>query len=305
MEQHPCRPPLVPTDELLLTIHGARPICQFFAKTNKCKKGTKCPYRHQKPITNQFDVPHISVHRHTTDGSLGVHLHQPLEKALDMYARKVCDRGVVNKKRLTDEVCMFELTNMPPPDMDAAENAKQLNHANASDGGLPKFLCHGTTIENALKIICDGRTNPSPGICGHGVYCLASRDYSEDELLATFRRSAVGGYNRGAVIVMEPVGILVKIKDEEVPPGCTSIGKRQNAASHQYSSHPGVLTYRYLIVNVAGLVEQLNRELSRLGYSTELHEHLMTAAQELAAPDVPTGPTIPITNSVIPPGLPK
>ena len=104
---------------------------------------------------------------------------------------------------------------------------------------------------------------------------------------------------------MEPAGILVKTKSsEEVPPGCTAIRERRDAF-HEYSSHPSTLSYRALIVNTKGLVEHLNGELSRLGYSTELHKHLMTAAQELAAPDAPTGPTIPITNSVIPPGLPK
>ena len=105
---------------------------------------------------------------------------------------------------------------------------------------------------------------------------------------------------------MEPAGILVKIKgDVEVPPGCTSIKERGDDASHEYSSHPSTLSYRALIANTAGLVEHLNGELSRVGYNTELHEHLMRAAQELAAPDAPNSPTISITNSVIPPGLPN
>ena len=200
---------------------------------------------------------------------------------------------------------MFQLQNMADIEITAVVRAVCTGHGQTSDGrnpgqvssrALPKCLCHGTTIENALQIICDGSARTSPGPCGHGIYSLASTGWTNPELLTTFNQLKEGGYHRGAVLAMEPAGILVKTKrSEEVPHGCTSWAKRENEASHQYSSHPGVLTYRYLIVNVAGLVEQLNRELSRSGHSTELNEHLMTAAKELYAPP----------KNVIPPGLPK
>ena len=33
-----------------------------------------------------------------------------------------------------------------------------------------KLIMHGTSVENALSILCDGYIKPSPGKAGHGIY---------------------------------------------------------------------------------------------------------------------------------------
>ena len=268
--------------QLANQIHAARPICQFYARGRPCYSGLKCPFKHKLKIKHRFEVPFIHVHR-ALNGSVGVRLRPPLNEAFKTYfvTRDASHRWVESSRQLTEEVCMFSLPNMAAPDMLAVADAKLTGHGHTSTGrnpgqvsghALPKCWCHGTTIECALAIIRAGSANTSQSICGRGVYSLASEGYSDAELLTTFHRLSLDGYNRGAVLVMEPAGILVRIKpDEVVPLGCTSINKRGANASHHYSSHPGTLTYRYLIVNVAGLVEKLNREPSRFGYNTELH----------------------------------
>ena len=74
---------------------------------------------------------------------------------------------------------LFALSFMAEPDNEAAEAAITKKRAKTDAGRqpgavtkeeTPKFLMHGTTVENALNICAEGQCNVTPGIAGFGVY---------------------------------------------------------------------------------------------------------------------------------------
>ena len=225
--------------ELAQRINEARPPCQYYWK-NTCKKGLKCPFRHHLSLdgTDEYQLPHVSVHT-GDDNKMVLHLRPPLSEAFNMYfsMRGVEHRIMGQGKRLTDEITMFSLPFMLSPDKAATAETKLTGFASTLSGRkpgrissheFPKVLMHGTSMPNALSILCVGKINPGEGVCGHGIYALEAQSFEEADLLTTFQRLADGGYNSGAAFVMEPDGILVNIKyDEVVPDGAISFGKRK------------------------------------------------------------------------------
>ena len=70
-------------------------------------------------------------------------------------------------------------TGQQEPDQQACVAAKTAGFATVTQSGrqpgaikrsLPKFMMHGTSVENVLEILVCGRIEPSPGICGDGIY---------------------------------------------------------------------------------------------------------------------------------------
>ena len=298
--------------ELAKKIHAARPQCTYFAK-NKCKKGIKCPFKHHLSLdgTDEYQLPHVSVHT-GDDNKMVLHLRPPLSEAFNMYfsLRGVEHRIIRQGKRLTDEITMFSLPFMLSPDKAATAETKLKGYAVTSSGRkpgiissheLPKVVMHGTSMQGALSILCDGKINSSDGLAGKGIYTLEAQSFEEAHLLTTFERLGAGGYNSGAAFVMEPDGILVNIRnDEVVPAGAISFGKRKNEDAHQFSCNPGTLSYKFLIVNTAACVEALNSQLDRHGYSSQLHAGLMDAARELLREEACEDPKIRLLNQVLP-----
>ena len=135
-------------------------------------------------------------------------------------------------------------------------------------------------------------------------YSLQCPSYDEKDLLATFKRLFDRGYDCDAVFLFEPDGILIKIeRADEVPPGATSFGEMKDDSSHQYSSHPSVLKYKFVMFPTSQLIPALSNDLERLGYTRELHHHLLQAARDLPKDKDPSVDYLKITNAVIPPGL--
>jgi uncharacterized protein YqfA (UPF0365 family) len=90
-----------------------------------------------------------------------------------------------------------------------------------------QLLLHGTSVSNALSILCDGRINPSPGIAGDGIYGFEVKSEDKAGIEAAWERTVAGGYNWGAVFLMRCGGIVVKTKSTNtIPVG--AVGKNRD-----------------------------------------------------------------------------
>ena len=122
---------------------------------------------------------------------------------------------VTNNKKVDSDIMCFQLINMRTANKTAyvaaktaafvtvEVNGKVTMKGNADSYEFPEKLAHGTSVENALNILLDGAINPGPGIAGEGIYAFAvQKDDSNSlaPLLAAWRRTATGGYNKGAVV---------------------------------------------------------------------------------------------------------
>jgi hypothetical protein len=177
---------------------------------------------------------------------------------------------------------LYTLLNMRPPNLTACEAAKQLGGVRVdgqwygqSGKECPKYLCHGTSIDNALSILLGGSVNPSPGICGAGIYAfgLGNAD-SDSELVKLFLRGCSGGYNSGAMIVMKLNGVLVKTTSNMVVPS-GACGTKND----QFSASPDAVTYVSIVFNLDGIIHKLGNHLDKMGFTFELYEALQKAKE--------------------------
>jgi len=189
-------------------------------------------------------------------------------------------------------------TGQQEPDQNACKAAKTRSFGKVTQSGrqpgaikrsLPKFMMHGTSVENALEILVCGGISPSPGICGDGIYGFELKTVGpdnidfQDAVKECYARTGVGGYNRGAAFVLELDGILIKATNKEVvPAGCVSFGERKNEQDHQFSAAPSSVKYHSLIISESALVHQLDSYLKQSGYSAAMHDALKAAADFLA-----------------------
>ena len=177
--------------EVLRGITRARPVCWFFTQRNfKCKKGEKCPHLHCN--VNEAYLPHVSIS--VEKGKAIMSLRPPLHEAWNIFfgGEDLSPVGQ-SKKMLDGQVVFCSLHSMPDPDMSkcsAAISAKYAEVQHIDTGKVrkpgestsidcPKYLGHGTTIENALSILKDRRINADPGVAGIGInaFCLQSFGY--------------------------------------------------------------------------------------------------------------------------------
>ena len=166
---------------LLEAVSQARPTCPFWGSKQGCRKDIKCALRHA--AKNDVHLPHISRHV-LADGSTTINLRPPLMKGLEKcFSSKKCplpiSHGEMWETAKGVRLVTYLLPLMEGANLQACAQAAQCGFAIQANGSrlstsrgcdFSQLLLHGTTVKNALSILCDGRINPSPGIAGDGIY---------------------------------------------------------------------------------------------------------------------------------------
>ena len=249
---------------LLELVAATREPCRFWGTKRGCRKGSHCKDLHGE--TNLAHLPHISRH-----GNF-ISLRPPLASAWDaFFAEKGVVRTVSEGRQWTCQgtghtLITYQCVRMQQRDEQACIAAEQVSGVRfekawlgASSAQFSRVLMHGTGLDQALQILCDGAILPSPGIAGHGIYGfeLASPN-DQDALDAAWRRTCTGGYNWGAAFVLETRGVLVNGNSElQVPPGAVAKQKDQFAAA------PASVAYRSVTFNLEALISALGKFLDQ------------------------------------------
>ncbi len=284
--------------DLLDAVHLARPKkCRFFnVGSNKrgCRKGRKCPFRHDGEGGNANQLPHIS-RCETPDGATVLVLRPPLPRAWDAlfnehnrpktvhssriwkldaeFATDKSDKAERDNFNLVTYVCQ----NMKDPDVAACRAAeapkglfvKGVWKGESTKQNTSSFLLHSSDAAAGVKILLDGKIDPSDGIAGRGVYCFECEDDGDDAVKAAIGRASLGGYFRGCALLMRRHGILINHHDvDTVPDGCCAWNKDQISAS------PSCLEYVTVTFLVDALVHSLGTQLDETGYTQALHTAL-------------------------------
>ena len=261
--------PLQVPKELVAAVSVARPRCRFFQEfaSGRCRKGAKCPFRHETK-DRRFDahLPHISRWE-SSSGVSGISLRPPVTVALELFLKeKKSGTTAANAQPLLGgELISFQLACMQEPDRDACVLSKRgwrkistklagpQRIVHESSTKLPPYLMHATTIQNALSILALGEVNPSPGICGDGIYCFACKSPANDDIIEAWDRGIRGCYNGGAAILMESHGMLCRSCDgNDIL--CSGIIANRN---DQYSAGPRTVSYMLAIFETDALSRQL------------------------------------------------
>lgn len=284
--------------ELLQIVDSARPQCSFWLK-GWCKKGASCKQRHGTPPDDQVNaqLPHISRH----DGADGtrITLRPPLQPAIKELFRssgKPCTLGRSKVPSNRSDLLAFELTHMVPPNVRVCTDTKTKGYVevlkrsgqNWESGEMkrpgqcgqefPQVLCHGTKLTNLCDILLDGALKPSEGIAGVGVYGFkvdvgSDGQISDADMLKAYERTRTG-YNGGATFFMRCTpGLLIN--------GTTALVVAEGAIAvngDQFSAHPSVLNYEFVIVSLNGWVATLKEFLDKTGYTAALHSALSDVA---------------------------
>ena len=114
-------------------------------------------------------------------------------------------------------------------------NGSRLSTSRGCD--FSQLLLHGTTVKNALSILCDGRINPSPGIAGDGIYGFEVKGEEKTHIEAGWNQTTAGQCNWGAAFLMRCGGIVAKTKSDNVIPD-GAVGKNKD----QFAAAPGSVT---------------------------------------------------------------
>ena len=287
----------VPAD-VLEAINLTRPRCWWWDH-NCCKKGARCSFLHGVAASNEAHLPHVSIHK-DRDGDVKLNVRPPLHAAWDQFFwQKRIHRTNSSGKHLNAEGnwMMYQLFYMEERDTTAcvASATQRCAHVRSIAGDkvrqlgaitalpFPDMMIHGTSIDAALSIICDGHCRPGPGPCGHGIYGFKLDSLEEGHVLKQARRCATGGYNAGAAIIMECAGLLIKCtSDERVPAGAVSCCARKvKENSDQYCAAPQSVNYKAVVFEVRGLLHRLGEHLERSGYSSDMHDALMKAKETI------------------------
>ena len=219
---------VVMPEDVLRAISEARPVC-WWHENKRCRKGRKCTFLHASgENSNEGRLPHVSIGRDST-GKLQLHLRPPLADALAQYFRtEMPDRqhvlGPGNRLDEDGKLMMYSLSLMEQPDLQectalATRGFVTLNgrtRGQCTNPLWPEYMVHGTSLNSAFSIIKDGFIRASPGVCGEGRYGFRLADLESSAIIEQYDRTAAGGYNRGALLVMKCHGLLAHLKSEEV-----------------------------------------------------------------------------------------
>ena len=199
-------------------------------------------------------------------------MRPPVTVALELFLKeKKSGTTAANAQPLLGgELISFQVACMQEPDMEACAASKRgcrtistkalWKGADApprkvyeSKKPMPPYLMHATTIQNALSILALGEVNPSPGICGDGIYCFACKSPANDDIIEAWDRGIRGCYNGGAAILMESHGMLCRSCDgNDIL--CSGIIANKN---DQYSAGPRTVSYTLAIFETDALSRQL------------------------------------------------
>ena len=109
---------------LMDAVNAARPVCTFFRRTGKCKKGSKCKLYH-----NRWQESHLlpSVSRYDTKNGPRIQIRAPLPAMITQFFK---ERGVESpigpsKKVKNTQVIEFQLdkSRMKKPEADVCIRA--------------------------------------------------------------------------------------------------------------------------------------------------------------------------------------
>ena len=170
---------------------------------------------------------------------------------------------------------MYQLHYMAEPDGVACAATKQQQFVTLSTGerknaatsvAFPDFIAHGTTIPNALEILEDGFIRVSDGIAGVGTYGFRLKSMATDDVLTAFKRTTAGGYNAGAMFILECNGILINGDSKiNVPTGAVAYKARAKADGCQFACGPRTADYFGVAFNTEGLMSALGSYLEKRG----------------------------------------
>jgi hypothetical protein len=296
--------------ELRAALQASRPACPHWS-TWHCRKGDKCPLRHDGGGDDVGDpplwrLPHASMR---SDG--GVSLRPPLMLGLKKWwsrlpvtrpcplshgeswqlsgsagpEREVVTFVVLKGSMVSPNLCTCAEVVTPNGCWAKWGTSKTFSWRGATSNKAPGFLLHPTTVEAALNILKDGQINHSPGIAGEGIYCLQIDADSADKgnqfaIEQTWRRGASGGDIRGAAFVLEVHGILCMSKSGDelgaVPPGVILM------KNNQYVAHRGAVSYYSVSFQRDALLSVISREMDEQGYPKALHAALVAIQAHLS-----------------------
>lgn len=202
----------------------------------------RCPNAHGPQ--NRQHLPYTSRFM-SAAGEEGITIRPPLRTALERYF-EAHRRPLVlvggrqwTHHRGTDhiELVTFQVEGMHAQNLAACSAAEVASGVRRDDGTwagssskatAPAFLAHGTSPESGLQIARDGCIQPSPGICGRGIYAFAADGAFEPEDVGpVWDRTISGGYNFGCLWILGRRGTLIKKLPwcEDIPQGATAYAK--------------------------------------------------------------------------------
>lgn len=269
--------------QLVQALKDARPQCPFYGTKRGCRKGRKCQLSHG--TANADRIPHVSRHV-ADDGSTYLTLRPPLLKGLErFFEHRKCPVPISNGQtwRLANGsfVVTFATPLMEAPDVFACSEARIRGFASIGNDKLyastcvfSGFILHSTSVPNALDILCSGRINVGPGICGEGVYGFETASQENESLEKAWQRGISGGYGWGAAFLLKCEGIVVNgSSDQKVPPGAVARKKDQFAVAAKTATYVSVTFARDVLIGA------IANEMDSVGYSQQLHSALVEVQQ--------------------------
>jgi hypothetical protein len=157
----------------------------------------------------------------------------------------------------------------------------------SSLGEPPRYLLHGTSVSNALDILCAGMFPQPEGEC---VYGLKLDDIQNMmRVFPSLRDDWVTAKNCGAVFVLQPTGILVSSKSTgkmmkgkvlHIPPGVTApVNKWDEYGTHYRSFYIDDVIFRR-----DAFMAEIQKELCGNGYTPRIHSVLIEVQSYLKDP---------------------
>lgn len=214
---------------------------------------------------------------------------------------------------------MYQLSNMQEQDMAAIAMArkpcgvKMMNRklgkiterggSQVLEDGMPKYLCHGTSVISAFNICVDGSFVPSTGGAagGPGVYFLAMGDnLDENTIIRGWESTGGSGYQAGGMIIATVDGLVTSTDSSvaDLPAGVIGTIDRDK---RQYVAHVSTIEFVAAVFDVGGLDDVLGKAMEGAsGYTPAVHRCFRTCKEFLES-DTGDGttPMVRLTNALV------
>lgn len=108
---------------------------------------------------------------------------------------------------------------------------------------------------------------------------LLQLQVNTQDMMDSWERTRVGGYNHGAIFIVRRHGIIIKGEGRSslvVPTGATA--KRND----QFAAGEATVEYLQVVFRLDALVASLGQILNRVGYSQRLHDALQNIRGHIA-----------------------
>jgi len=168
------------------------------------------------------------------------------------------------------DLLLFQLGYLPEPSETAAEAAfrgmvkvwdakkNKMSFKGVSyQPGLDlnnNFFAHATDVKSAVKALLDGAWSPSTKetckepVCGlPGVYFIQLFSMEVEDILAVWQRLITGGYNGGAMLIAQLVGVPVAGNyNLKIEPGMIAT-KKGSGDLRQIAAHVECIAYKSIV----------------------------------------------------------